>query len=180
MNYGPITEQRATERQQAYMLDLLEQKELKLTAGITLEQLKEDVPKLSKSQASKWIDRLVKLPRKQKESKPAIQSDVPAGRYAVTGDDGTTDFYRVDRPTEGRWAGYTFVKLQLSDEFHRVPFKNTQAILDKIAEAGPEAASKRYGLELGACGVCGRTLTNPESIERGIGPVCARRMDWSF
>ena len=27
----------------------------------------------------------------------------------------------------------------------------------------------------GRCGACGRTLTTPESIERGIGPVCAER-----
>lgn len=28
----------------------------------------------------------------------------------------------------------------------------------------------------GRCSVCGRTLTNPESIERGIGPVCLGKM----
>ncbi len=26
----------------------------------------------------------------------------------------------------------------------------------------------------GKCGVCGRPLTDPESIERGLGPVCAK------
>lgn len=29
---------------------------------------------------------------------------------------------------------------------------------------------------LGRCGVCGRELTDQESIERGIGPVCLRRV----
>jgi hypothetical protein len=36
----------------------------------------------------------------------------------------------------------------------------------------------RAGLEFwheGRCGKCGRTLTHPESIETGIGPVCAGR-----
>ena len=28
----------------------------------------------------------------------------------------------------------------------------------------------------GACGVCGRQLTVPESVERGIGPECALKM----
>lgn len=28
------------------------------------------------------------------------------------------------------------------------------------------------------CGVCGRTLTNHKSIDRGIGPICAGRMGW--
>jgi Family of unknown function (DUF6011) len=29
----------------------------------------------------------------------------------------------------------------------------------------------------GRCGRCGRTLTVPESIDRGIGPECAQKMD---
>lgn len=28
----------------------------------------------------------------------------------------------------------------------------------------------------GTCGACGRTLTVPESIERGIGPICLERL----
>jgi hypothetical protein len=36
-------------------------------------------------------------------------------------------------------------------------------------------AAKKYGQETGQCLVCGRTLTNPDSIEAGIGPVCASR-----
>jgi len=31
-----------------------------------------------------------------------------------------------------------------------------------------------YGLETGECSICGRELTDKESIKRGIGPVCAR------
>jgi Family of unknown function (DUF6011) len=40
----------------------------------------------------------------------------------------------------------------------------------------PSEALERYGRETGVCGVCDRTLTNPESIARGIGPVCARKV----
>jgi hypothetical protein len=32
----------------------------------------------------------------------------------------------------------------------------------------------------GKCGCCGRTLTTPESIERGIGPVCLQRTGLSM
>lgn len=35
-----------------------------------------------------------------------------------------------------------------------------------------EQASE-FGVRFGVCAVCGRTLTNPDSIDRGIGPVCA-------
>lgn len=31
-----------------------------------------------------------------------------------------------------------------------------------------------YGLEMGECSVCGRPLTDPDSLRSGIGPVCAK------
>lgn len=42
----------------------------------------------------------------------------------------------------------------------------------------PKAASQAYALETSCCGVCGRTLSTPESIARGIGPDCADRLGW--
>ena len=108
-------------------------------------------------------------------------AEVPAGRYAVETEDGATNelaFYKVDRPTEGRWAGYVFVKLMISDGEQRLSRAASQAVLAKIAAVGPEAASARYGHEIGECGVCGRTLTNDESRARGIGPVCVEKMGW--
>lgn len=33
-----------------------------------------------------------------------------------------------------------------------------------------------YGKKFGACMICGRTLTNPVSIEAGIGPICSGRL----
>ena len=40
-------------------------------------------------------------------------------------------------------------------------------------EKDPEAAAVLHGKASGNCSVCGRDLTDPESIERGIGPICA-------
>lgn len=102
---------------------------------------------------------------------------VPEGRYAVDGDDGELKFYHVDRPTEGRWAGYVFVKVQAGDELHNLRSRGTrEGVLAKIVAAGVEAAMLRYGREIGKCGHCGRTLTNPESREAGIGPICRGKM----
>jgi len=42
----------------------------------------------------------------------------------------------------------------------------------------PLAAVKLHGLQTGTCSCCGRELTDPESVERGIGPVCAERYGW--
>lgn len=33
-----------------------------------------------------------------------------------------------------------------------------------------------FGMRFGVCCQCGRTLTNPESIERGIGPICLGKL----
>lgn len=114
------------------------------------------------------------------EGLPSIEV-VPAGRYAIETEDGATNglaFYKVDRPTEGRWAGRVFVKLMVSDEEQRMSWAATKSILAKIASVGAAEASARYGHEIGECGVCGRTLTNDDSRERGIGPICAAKNSW--
>jgi len=46
----------------------------------------------------------------------------------------------------------------------------------KQLNTAPEATFAHYGLETGECGICGKTLTDPESIARGIGPVCNSRL----
>ena len=48
-----------------------------------------------------------------------------------------------------------------------------------LVAADPMAAAQVYGNETGECCVCGRTLTNRESIESGIGPICSGRMGWT-
>lgn len=137
---------------------------------------------LTRDEASRVIERLITLRDEARAAAPRTTSpsvpDVPAGRYAVDNEDGALAFYRVDRPTEGRWAGYTFLSVQASDEQH--PIKNRAAkaaVLAKIA-ADPREASMRYGREIGACGICGRTLTDEDSRAAGIGPVCASKTGW--
>lgn len=136
--------------------------------------------RFTKAEASKRITELMGMAKTATPAPAAAAPsvDVPAGRYAVETEEGHLAFYKVDRPTEGRWAGYTFVKLQVSDDEQRLPSRAAeQGVLRKIAE-DPQAAMLRYGREIGSCGHCGRTLTNEESREAGIGPVCRAKMDW--
>lgn len=42
----------------------------------------------------------------------------------------------------------------------------------------PHTAAVAYGKKFGKCSVCNRELSDPESIERGIGPICAGRYGW--
>lgn len=46
--------------------------------------------------------------------------------------------------------------------------------LSKI-EQNPGKAIVDHGKLTGVCGCCGRALTDPDSIEAGIGPVCAKK-----
>jgi hypothetical protein len=136
--------------------------------------------RVTKSAASKMIDQLKDKAFElsgQKDRKAERAVEVPNGRYAIERE-GTLKFYKINTPTDGKWAGRTFVDAQASDELH--PIRNTSArreILATIA-TDPQAAMLRYGQELGHCGHCGRTLTNEVSRERGIGPVCAEKMGW--
>lgn len=38
--------------------------------------------------------------------------------------------------------------------------------------------AEQYGKTTGQCAICGRVLTNEESIERGIGPICAEKVNF--
>jgi hypothetical protein len=101
--------------------------------------------------------------------------EIAAGYYAVESATGNNDldFYRVDRPTEGRWAGRTFVKRIIGGNPDiQVRGAEARNALNRILAAGPDDAKKKYGQEIGQCGECNRHLTDETSRELGIGPVC--------
>ena len=58
---------------------------------------------------------------------------------------------------------------RLSDE--------VKAVLEAAAN-DPLSAAIRYGKVSGECSCCGRELTDPRSIDRGIGPICATKFGW--
>lgn len=145
-----------------------------------LDQLRTDHPRPSAEQASAWIDELkdrkthspITAPPKARGGLPSVA----AGRYAVTADDGTVLLYKVDRPTEGKFAGWTFVKWVRENGYESALRKpQAERVLARIAE-NPMDALVAYGRRTGVCGVCGRKLTDPESVEQGIGPVCASKV----
>lgn len=140
----------------------------------------EVISQVTKEMASAAIKTLLGMPKAAKTPAQAAPTvEVAAGHYAITSpQDGTLHFFRVDRPTEGRWAGYTFVKRQASDDYY--PVKNSEQrnnILSIIARDA-QAAMIRYGQEIGKCGHCNRTLTDEQSRADGIGPVCKANLGW--
>ena len=102
--------------------------------------------------------------------------DVPAGHYAIaSGGHNDLAFYRVDRPADGKWAGYTFVKVVIGGRpDSRVPRAQAAGILSRIAAAGIAEAGALYGREIGRCCRCNRHLTDETSRALGIGPECRK------
>jgi hypothetical protein len=129
---------------------------------------------ISSSEASALITALFAAPRVAAASRTRVAlPDVAAGHYAVEVD-GVLKFFRIDRPTQGKWKGYTFVKVQASDDYFPVKGAAAKFVLESV-EVDPAAAGERYGREIGRCYVCNRTLTDETSRALGIGPDCRSR-----
>lgn len=83
-------------------------------------------------------------------------------------------------PSDGTNAGAVYVKCDsqyvgkiVNGAFYAmgdVPVEWLAAI--KACSDDPEGSAIRYGKETGICSCCSRKLTNPLSVELGIGPVC--------
>jgi hypothetical protein len=113
---------------------------------------------------------------------------VPEGGYALESPtDGRLRFLEVDRPEDGKWKDFVFVKVRASDERHKLGTVNPRygtyagkgvALVTVLAGADTHELQQyaiRFGLELGECGFCRRSLTDEDSRGLGYGPVCAGR-----
>lgn len=92
-------------------------------------------------------------------------------------------------PASGRNAGCIYVvrasddaylgKITPEDKFvtSRECTSADSATVARVA-ADPAAAATAHGHEYGYCACCARELTNPESVARGIGPICAEKWGW--
>jgi len=208
--------EKATNRQISFIESLLDERDLlkspkffdavnamdQTELASYINVIKANLQDLSKKQASAYIERLLELPRKERQvadgrggfvSSPdhggfggesQAYPGLPAGRYAIRNEEGVVKFYKVDRPDEGRWSGYVFFNA-LAGGPHGHPEEHPikkheakRAIYEEIIAAGPREAAILYGQEIGECGVCGRTLTDETSRAYGIGPVCRENTGW--
>lgn len=172
----------ASEPQIRYVLGLQEERILPDNWTVYSE---DDLKHMERDDVSSAIVMLKSMARKDKDARA---SDVPAGRYALLREFGTNNnpdsawsFYEVNKPTEGKWKGYTFISLLIGSpgDYRRIKLNamTRNVVLADIAR-NPRQASIDYGKQSGVCGVCHSPLTNKESLKRGIGPVCAAKMEW--
>lgn len=101
---------------------------------------------------------------------------IPEGYYAVDSLTGNndTDFFRVDKPVKGQWAGHTFVKQIVGGEqyFQQRGARKWDA-LRAIAAVGPKIAGERFAAEMEKCYKCFSPLTKYASRSLGLGRTCA-------
>lgn len=74
---------------------------------------------------------------------------------------------------EGEYAG----KITPAGKYKRVGDFDAAKLLAEV-EVDPKEAAVAYGRATGRCSVCGRELTDPESIARAIGPICLETFSW--
>lgn len=141
-----------------------------------------DTGSLTRDNLGRWIVAHIGTCPEPVPVTPTVQPDplpfVPAGYYAYPSTDSRNDltFVCVDRPTKGRWVGYTFVKWVIGGRpDSRVPVGQVADVLDTIIEEGIEDCAERYGIEIGQCYACNRHLTDEVSRGMGIGPECRRK-----
>lgn len=133
-----------------------------------------------------WLNRQVSKPATvvrpaQPQPQPRRQltsPDVAEGYYATPSRTGNNDydFWRVDRPASGRWAGRTFVKRVIGGHSD-TPVRGREMwdAFRTIDVMGQDASAKKYADEIGNCSRCNRHLTDELSRSRGKGPECWSR-----
>jgi hypothetical protein len=179
-----------SEPQKKFIRGLCEDRDLTKLPEEQQEFLKDlsdtNLDRLTMKQGISVIARLRELPWKPKQQEDKLgavagqtqQTKVREGYFFIV--DPTNDEERFFRVSHGkkdtRWEGYVFLDVQASDYFYAIKDRtHREAVLAEIAKDEVKAMNE-YGLRLGRCGVCNRTLTDRHSILRGIGPICAAKL----
>jgi hypothetical protein len=159
----------------------------------------------SQTKVSKLIDLLLKQPLKGKTAAPApgqpvlIVATVPLAEatHTVIFEDGDYQTIKIERQPEGdrfmpgkliirylsgpdntnNYTGYGNVSEDgKTVKIWRKHTANTKLVeATKVLVGDPKAAALAYAKASGNCYKCDRTLTTPESLAAGIGPVCSGR-----
>lgn len=81
-------------------------------------------------------------------------------------------------------AARVFGRISPQGDFHPAPAAKTLpqeqkrelwTLLSRLKGGEAESVFAEYGKKFGTCCLCGRELTNAESVELGIGPICRER-----
>lgn len=95
-------------------------------------------------------------------------------RFSLAQDDSKNPGYIYVR-ANGEYAG----KISPAGEFSAAR-ETTAEQIDRITTVSrdPLAAAIAHGHATGNCAICSKHLSDPDSVTRGIGPVCAKKFGW--
>ncbi len=96
--------------------------------------------------------------------------EVAIGYYAA---DGT--IYKV-RPTKDGERRYAMSLMVTEGRGKWTYEQGALGLIRKVGESLTIEEAAQFGHLHGCCAICGATLTNPDSVQRGIGPVCATKI----
>lgn len=165
----------ASEKQVNLILKLAGEKQLNNFAQPELLKDRAYVEKLPVKDASQLIDALLAAPRKQVERK--VEKSWDAGAY-ITADG------RIIRVYLGQQSGKMLstelvdaTATDRNDAWHYLGLASKNVPSDARLMTPEEAEAASAGsADHGWCCVCGRELDVPESVARGIGPVCRAKL----
>ena len=178
-----------------FMLDM----KSKVADGLTISQMR-GVLNCMRAEAIHIVNaRQVAAPVAASPVAEKMLNDVQDGFYTVKFEDGSHVTIRINRVSEKqsrdgrahRYASYLCGPINMSDYrrfavvnpngfrvFKSDNFRKQAAALEILMSAdanGQTAYGKAYAKQSTRCYRCGKLLTEPESIESGIGPICAGR-----
>lgn len=87
--------------------------------------------------------------------------------------------YLMGSDNENDYQGFAFIKGGRFNLWKKFQHSNTgrdrriEKALVTLIQGDPGEAGLRYAIESSRCSVCGRRLTVPASVHRGLGPECA-------
>lgn len=160
----------ATGKQLNFLGDLCNQ--LRDNHHTTVHQIEVAMEKgLSRDQASRCIDGLVELRKHTPKQQANTNSEPEAGMYRLA--DGA-----IVRVYLGQNSGKMLAKQLVSEgEHHSYEYMGKATrFVDSTTAKLTLAEAKEFGRMTGTCCCCARRLDVPESVEAGIGPVCARKL----
>ena len=163
----------ATAAQTGYLVKLIEGKQLPNVAWAARAQEVRGLINdgaLDKKTASAAIESLKGLPWKPKDTDA---SPAEEGYYVL---DGGVYRVRTSKNTGHRYAVQLTITPTASGT--RYSWEYTKGVVYRLATAEKltvEEAAERGHLD-GVCIICCKPLTDPESVKRGIGPVCVTKL----
>lgn len=163
------TNRMATAPQENLIDRLLEERDLGDTNRASVAAARERG--LTAREASGMIDWLFQVPRKAQEPTQHVDGAAVTEGYYLQED----TVYKV---VKAKSTGNLYAKALHTSDYGRASWDYAPGAMRHLRGAARltlEQAAE-MGTRCGVCVVCGATLTDPESVERGIGPVCAARL----